>query len=76
MNTKRIAATILWFVGGWILGSMALFALGLPTAIAPAVGLACAALIFADPAGLLWPRPKREALPRATQEGTSAAQAQ
>jgi hypothetical protein len=56
MNTKRIAATILWFVGGWILGSMALFALGLPTAIAPAVGLACAALIFADPAGLLWPR--------------------
>ena len=56
MNTKRIAATILWFVGGWILGSMALFALGLPTAIAPAVGLLFAALVFADPAGLLWPK--------------------
>jgi hypothetical protein len=54
MNTKRIAATILWFVGGWVLGSMALFALGLSTAIAPAVGLLCAAVVYVDPAGRLW----------------------
>jgi hypothetical protein len=73
MNTKRIAATILWFVAGWVLGSMALFALGLSTAIAPAVGLACAALVFADPAGLLWPRRRREARVAASEPETSIA---
>ena len=54
MSTKRIAAASLWFVAGWMLGAMAAFALNLPTALAPALGVLSAILIVADPAGLLW----------------------
>lgn len=54
MSTKRIAAASLWFVAGWMLGAMAAFALSLPTALAPSLGVLSAILVFADPARLLW----------------------
>lgn len=54
MSTKRIVATVLWFLTGWMLGSMAAFALDLPTALAPIAGTLVAIFVFADPARLMW----------------------
>ena len=56
MSTKRIAATILWFVTGWMLGAMAAFALDLPAVLAPTLGILSGILIFTDPARLMWSR--------------------
>jgi hypothetical protein len=55
MTTKRITATILWFVTGWMLGAMTAFALGFPGALAPVCGIAAAIFVGMDPARIVWP---------------------
>jgi hypothetical protein len=58
MSTKRIAATVLWFMTGWMLGAMVSFALGFPVALAPVCGIAAAVFVGLDPMRILWaPRP-------------------
>jgi len=72
MSTKRIAAASLWFVTGWMLGAMAAFAFGLPTALSPALGVLSAILVVADPAGLLWSSRSERALRTAAQVAPSS----
>ena len=54
--TKRIIATVLWFVAGWWGGSLAVGLLALPTILAFVPGILLAALVWWDPAGVLWSR--------------------
>jgi len=54
---KRITAAILWFYAGWFVGALVAFALGLPTALAPILATAAAAVIAGDPRRIIWARP-------------------
>jgi hypothetical protein len=51
---KRILATFLWFNVGWTAGAMASFFLGLPEGLNWVMAAAIAALVWFDPANLLW----------------------
>lgn len=53
---KRIIATPLWFLTGWMVGAMAAFVVGLPSWFAPVTALCVAAVIAIDPAGWFWVR--------------------
>ena len=52
--TKRTVAAVLWLLAVWtVMGMVAAFT-GMPSVIAPAVGLLVAALVWRDPTGRLW----------------------
>ena len=54
--TKRIIATPLWFLTGWMVGAMAEFVVGLPSWIPPVTALCVAAVVALDPARWFWVR--------------------
>ena len=54
MNRKRALAVISWFLAAWTFWSFGSFAFGWPDFIGPVVGLAAAAVVHADPRGLVW----------------------
>ena len=61
---KRIAAAILWFYAGWVVGAMFAFVTGLPPVLAPILATAAAAVVAGDPRRLIWsvaPRDDRSA---------------
>ena len=51
---KRILATFLWFNVGWTAGAMATFLLGMPEGLNIALATIIAAVVWFDPAHLLW----------------------
>jgi hypothetical protein len=51
---KRILATFLWFNVGWTAGAMASFFLGLPEGLNWVLAAAIGAVVWFDPARLLW----------------------
>jgi len=51
---KRIAATPLWFLLGWYVGSVAALALGVGPLLAPIMAVAFAGLVIADPLRIIW----------------------
>jgi len=53
---KRILATFLWLVVGWTAGAMATFFIGLPDGLNIALAVLLAAMVWFDPAHLLWPQ--------------------
>jgi hypothetical protein len=52
---KRNLVAFLWFFGGWTLGSALAFFAGLPWVLGPTLAVFLAAVVWWDPAGLLWP---------------------
>lgn len=56
---KRILATFLWSMVGWTAGAMATFFLGLPDGLNIALAVLIAAVVWFDPAHLLWPQGRR-----------------
>ena len=56
---KRILATILWFMVGWTVGAMATFFLSLPDGLNIALAALLGAVVWFDPAHLLWPQGRR-----------------
>jgi hypothetical protein len=56
---RRLLATFLWFLVGWTTGSMATYFLGLPEGLNLALAAAVAAVVWWDPAHLLWPQGRR-----------------
>jgi hypothetical protein len=56
---KRILATFLWFMVGWTAGAMATFFLGLPEGLNIVLAIVIAAVVWWDPAHLLWPQGRR-----------------
>ncbi len=52
--TLRIISGALWFVAGWVVGTIIAFGLGLSPTLGSVVGVAWAALVVADPRHLLW----------------------
>jgi hypothetical protein len=56
---KRILATFLWFNVGWTAGAMASFFLGLPEGFSWGLAIALAAVVWWDPAHLMWPQGRR-----------------
>lgn len=62
MNAKRLVAAVLWFIAGWVVGSIFAFGLGLSWVIGPALALAVAWFIAVDPRRMIWvaePTPAR-----------------
>jgi len=59
MQTKRLEATLLWFLAVWALGSEAAAVFGLPAEAAMLLAVLVALAVLIDPAGVLWT--KREA---------------
>lgn len=57
---KRSTVALLWFLSGWVTGSMVSFAIGLPWWIAPVVGIAAALHVAVDPLHLVWRLSERE----------------
>jgi hypothetical protein len=57
--SKRIAATVLWFLAGWYGIAMLADVVGLGAATAPFLGAAVGAFVGMDPLGLFWARPAR-----------------
>ena len=51
---KRILATFLWFNVGWTAGAMATFFIGLPDGLNWALAAVLGAVVWFDPAHLLW----------------------
>jgi len=56
---KRFVATFLWFNVGWTAGAMGTYFLGLPDGLSWVVATVTAAVIFWDPAHLLWTQRRR-----------------
>ena len=56
---KRILATFLWFNVGWTAGAMASFFLGLPEGFSWGLAIVLAAVVWWDPAHLMWPQGRR-----------------
>ena len=56
---KRILATFLWFNVGWTAGAMATFFLGLPDGFSWGLAIILAAVVWWDPAHLMWPQGRR-----------------
>jgi hypothetical protein len=54
--TKRNVTTVLWFLAVWTAGDMLTVFAGWPSLSGPALGLLVAAVIWWDPAGVLWAR--------------------
>ena len=54
--SKRVLAALLWFYGGWCLGAMIAFVLGISGLLGPVLGVAGAILIAGDPRHVIWPR--------------------
>jgi len=52
--SKRNLATSLWFLMGWTLGLMLVATAGLPSFVAPALGVLFAAIVRWDPSGRIW----------------------
>jgi len=63
MMTKRIIATFLWFYSGLLVGSFAVFVLGLPSVLALPVAVLAATFVAIDPFGLFWTRRAKVELP-------------
>jgi hypothetical protein len=51
---KRIVATFLWFLCGWVVGDLFAYLLGLHEVLAPIIGTAAAALTAVDPLAVIW----------------------
>ena len=56
---KRSLATFLWFMVGWTAGAMATFFLVLPDGLNIALAVLIGAVVWFDPAHLLWPQGRR-----------------
>jgi hypothetical protein len=54
---KRFAAAILWFYTGWSVGAFVAFAVGLPSDLAPILGILAAVFVAGDPRRIIWTRP-------------------
>jgi len=50
----RAITTLLWFLGGWTLGSLLSFFLGLPSGLDLVLSLALAVMVWWDPTERLW----------------------
>ena len=57
--SKRILTTFLWFNVGWTAGALATFFVGLPEGLNIALAVLLAAVLWFDPAHLLWPQGRR-----------------
>lgn len=51
---KRPIVVLLWFFAFWYAGSALAMFLALPDIIGPLLGAAAAAIVFANPRGLIW----------------------
>jgi hypothetical protein len=62
---KRAVATVLWLYAGWFSGAFAALMLGVSPALGPIIGFAAAALVAADPRGVIWTTraPKASGIP-------------
>ena len=56
---KRILATFLWFNVGWTAGAMSAYFLGLPDGFSWGLAIILAAVVWWDPAHLMWPQGRR-----------------
>ncbi len=70
--SKRSLATILWFTSGWTFGAFLSFVFHLPGGLDIAFSVLAGALVWWDPAGVLWAKQPRslkrpaEAIPNQT----------
>jgi hypothetical protein len=69
---KRIAATPLWFLVGWYLGSATAWIVGAGPFLAPIVAVALAGLVVVDPRHVIWDRSASGDTERPAQIMTSA----
>jgi hypothetical protein len=51
---KRIVAVPLWFVSVWLMYGLVAYFLGLPSGIGAVLGALAGAIVWLDPAGVLW----------------------
>ncbi|MBA2718062.1 MAG: hypothetical protein H0U52_02300 [Chloroflexi bacterium] len=56
---KRIAASILWFYAGWVVGALFAFATDLTPALAPILATTAVAIIAGDPRRIIWTQSAR-----------------
>ncbi len=54
MNSKRIAAAVLWFFAGWYAGAFIAYMLGVSDILGPILGITAAALFAGDPFDVIW----------------------
>ena len=54
--TRRVVAAVLWLLTGWYFGAVVATVFDLPTALAPILGIAAAAVVAADPWHVIWIR--------------------
>ncbi len=52
--SKRTIAMPLWFLTGWMIGSMTALVVGLPWWTAPFLAITVAAVVYIDPAHTFW----------------------
>ena len=66
---KRLLATFLWFLTGWYAGAVLTEIVSASFGLAPIIGAAAAAFVFADPLHAIWagrveaPASTHEAMP-------------
>ncbi len=51
---KRLLATFLWFLTGWYAGAVLTEVVSASFGLAPIIGAAAAAIVFADPLHAIW----------------------
>ena len=51
---KRIVAVPLWFVSVWLMYGLVAYFLGLPSGFGAVLGAVAGAIVWLDPAGVLW----------------------
>jgi hypothetical protein len=51
---KRIVAVALWFVSVWLMYGLVAYFLGLPSGFGAVLGAIAGAIVWLDPAGVLW----------------------
>ena len=51
---KRVLATFLWFLTGWYAGAVLTELVSASFGLAPIIGAAAAAFVFADPLHVIW----------------------
>jgi len=64
---KRLLATFLWFLTGWYAGAVLTELVSASFGLAPIIGAAAAAFVFADPLHAIWG--SRVKAPASTHEG-------
>jgi hypothetical protein len=58
---KRIVAVPLWFVSVWLMYGLVAYFLGLPSGFGAILGVIAGAIVWLDPAGVLWTHQPRTA---------------